>query len=61
MGEMLKTYVNNTPGRVKYLPLVAFAYNTTYQVAIRCSPFVALRGYRKRSSGFHSPKWDKPE
>lgn len=29
-----------------------FAYNTTYQVAIGCSPFVALRGYKERFSGF---------
>lgn len=61
MVEMLRTYVKDRPGWVKYLPLAAFAYNTTYQVAIGCSPFVALRGYKERFSGFYNPKWDKPE
>ena len=61
MIESIRTYVRNKPKWVEYLPLAAFAYNTTYQVSLGASPFVALRGYKERFGGLYNPKWDKPK
>ena len=57
MIESIRTYVRNKPKWVEYLPLAAFAYNTTYQVSLGASPFVALRGYKERF-GSNNPFWE---
>lgn len=61
MVEILRTFTKGRPNWVKYLPAAAFAYNTTHQISLGASPFVALRGYTERFSGLYNTKWDKPK
>ncbi|CAL9728991.1 Gag-Pol polyprotein [Monosporozyma unispora] len=59
--EMLRTVTKNEGGWVKYLSGVVFGYNSTLQVSIGSTPFMALRGYEPRFEGMMNPMWDKPE
>lgn len=58
MEGIMRTYIKDRIGWVKYLQAADFAYNTRY---IRCSPFLALRGYIERLSGLYNPFWEKPK
>lgn len=59
--EVLRTLTKDNSGWVKYIPAAVFAYNTTLQVSIGCTPFKALRGYDIRFDGLLNPMWDKPK
>lgn len=59
--EYMRSYTKDNNEWVKYLQIATFAYNTTYQMSIRCSPFLALRGYQERFAGLFNPVWDRPK
>ena len=46
LEDMLRMYVNeNQTNWNEYLPLVEFAYNSSYHASIRMTPFEAMYGY----------------
>jgi hypothetical protein len=50
LEDMLKACVLSYPGKWdKYLSLVEFSYNNSYQESLRMAPFEALYGHRCRT------------